>query len=609
LTALLPYSAAIAQDEEVVFTASTDKPDNTMVLGDSLTLELKVSAGQEPPPPHLPQIDGVDVEVLPESRFVSSSISIINGKRTESKSYTVVYRYRLTPTALGKFTIPSATLVFGGKSYKTQPITVTVVKAIPQDHIILEVIPSKRMVFIDEQFRLTLKIYIDRPHCIRTYSLKLPWLRELQGFVSEDLQKFISSLRGGVKLIVENTEIPFETKTTKRNGKTYVVYSVGKMFFPTEIGVHKIPPCIFKCDYMTKYVDRYNIFGERIIKPIKSQTIIATSNDLSITVVPLPDEGKPPYFSGAVGQYKIEASISPSSVRVGDPVTLTARVYGYGNIASVGWPKLENEENLRTYEGNVETHSQREGARMVGSKKFSLIIEPQSTQVKEIPRLVFAYFDPKDVRYKTLTVGPFPIEVKPAEREPAVVIAPPNAPRTATGAVLLKRDILPIVTSPALLANQSDMLYRKPVVLWTLPLPLALIVICLLIRRRVERLRTDTAYARSRQAMSAARKRLAEARKLAASGSQKEFHAAVYRALTEFVADKLNVPPASVTAQSVREMLAYKGPDEQTVAELAACLETCEYGQFAAAEKPAQEIDETLRQASALIKKLGKSIR
>ena len=55
----------------------------------------------------------------------STSISIVNGKRTRSSQYT--YTYILSPKRAGKFTLPTATATVDGKSISSRTATVEVV--------------------------------------------------------------------------------------------------------------------------------------------------------------------------------------------------------------------------------------------------------------------------------------------------------------------------------------------------------------------------------------------------------------------------------------------------------------------------------------------------
>ena len=56
----------------------------------------------------------------------SSSISIINGKRTSSRQ--VSYTYILMPKSAGEFTLPSATAKVKGDEIVSRPVTVSVVR-------------------------------------------------------------------------------------------------------------------------------------------------------------------------------------------------------------------------------------------------------------------------------------------------------------------------------------------------------------------------------------------------------------------------------------------------------------------------------------------------
>ncbi len=55
----------------------------------------------------------------------STSISIVNGKRTRSSQYT--YTYILAPKAVGKFSLPAATATVGGSVISSRPASVEVV--------------------------------------------------------------------------------------------------------------------------------------------------------------------------------------------------------------------------------------------------------------------------------------------------------------------------------------------------------------------------------------------------------------------------------------------------------------------------------------------------
>jgi hypothetical protein len=101
---------------------------------------------------------------------------------------------------------------------------------------------------------------------------------------------------------------------------------------------------------------------------------------------------------------------------------------------------------------------------------------------------------------------------------------------------------------------------------------------------------------------------LAEARALARAPSQPDFYAALARVLTEYVADHLNVPAASIAAGEVAEELKKRGVPEPMTKELVQCLEACDAARFSATSKSSQEIQAALATAERLVKQLGKHL-
>jgi hypothetical protein len=66
-------------------------------------------------------------------------------------------------------------------------------------------------------------------------------------------------------------------------------------------------------------------------------------------VQPLPEQGKPSDFSGAVGHFTLEVRAAPLDVTAGDPVTLTYTLRGEGDLSSVVPPALSGSDALRVY--------------------------------------------------------------------------------------------------------------------------------------------------------------------------------------------------------------------------------------------------------------------
>ena len=134
--------------------------------------------------------------------------------------------------------------------------------------------------------------------------------------------------------------------------------------------------------------------------------------------------------------------------------------------------------------------------------------------------------------------------------------------------------------SPALvLANRP--LFAHPLFWIVLLVPLAAVGGAAGVRRHRDRLHGDVAYARSRRASKVARKRLAEARKLADGDDVRAFYAEAGHALEGFLADKLNIAAAGMIRDEVRDRLGAMGIATEAAEPYLECLEECDRQRFA----------------------------
>ena len=129
------------------------------------------------------------------------------------------------------------------------------------------------------------------------------------------------------------------------------------------------------------------------------------------------------------------------------------------------------------------------------------------------------------------------------------------------------------------------------------------------LRRHRDRLEGDVAYARGRRAGRVAKKRLAEARRLADGDDPRAFYAEVARALRGFVADKLNMAEAGIQTMGLARTLADRGVGEATVRELTECLDFCDRQRFAPPSGDAGERSRFVDSVGSLMGALDKEVR
>ena len=134
------------------------------------------------------------------------------------------------------------------------------------------------------------------------------------------------------------------------------------------------------------------------------------TGDARVEVKPLPSEGRPENFSGAVGQFRMTASVSPQRVGEGEPVTLKVRVSGRGNFGGIGTPELVNPEGWRVYEPTRRFEpSPSDPVGFNGEMTYEFVMMAQEGK-NATPGVRFSFFDPKAERYETLEVGPLPVD-------------------------------------------------------------------------------------------------------------------------------------------------------------------------------------------------------
>ena len=244
----------------------------------------------------------------------STSVSIVNGKVSQSR----IISYTLVATSEGKLTIPAATVKVEGKLYQTNPVELTVVKAVAQaqngsavggnshpDLVFIKPVVSKTKLYVGEATTVTYKLYerADISNVVVEKDVKPEgfWVEEI------DLQQGRSS-------------VPHTTEFL--NGALYRVYTVKKMvLFPTRAGILTNGTYKLNCDaLLTKIkqqrgrtlLEDFDAFFGTLGKKVKIDVV---APEIKFEVMPLP-EPKPMGFSGAVGKYTMSATLDLSLIHI-----------------------------------------------------------------------------------------------------------------------------------------------------------------------------------------------------------------------------------------------------------------------------------------------------
>jgi hypothetical protein len=275
------------------------------------------------------------------------------------------------------------------------------------------------------------------------------------------------------------------------------------------------------------------------------------SNELTIHVHPLPDEGRPADFTGAIGQFQATGNASPLSVGVGEPIYLDFKISGEGSFDRVRCPVIPADPAWKIYPPSSkitfddESHTQ-------GNKTFREAVIPQKNGALTLPAASFSYFDPAAKKYVALSIDLPPVTVTGTPAPVVAASAPadnssPGAPATDTTGLLPNRldfgdlhpDLTPAFRQPWFWAVQGAAL-----LVIVLALPLA--------RAHARRRRDDVRAERARQRRSL--RELEQAMHAAvAQGDAPTFFAAARQALQMQWGAAWGLRPEAVTLPLIAE--------------------------------------------------------
>ena len=314
-----------------------------------------------------------------------------------------------------------------------------------------------------------------------------------------------------------------------------------------------------------------NIFGATV-----SKNITVSSPQAQLKVLPLPAQGKPPDFEGAVGTFKISTDISSPKNTAGDPLTLRMHVNGAGNFDRVESSMLSGDSEWKTYDPKA-TFSSSDSSGYHGVKTFEQPLIASQPGDQTIPALSFSYFDPETRRYETARSSPLHVLVSPsnsATNEP-----PPPAAGASTPAAESHPGLRPDPCSD--LQARVDSLvppYFQPRFLG-LPSVLALLFGGAWIElRRRERHANDKHRERERlraQTIRTLQERMTAA---AAAGDAAAFFSSARAALQQALSARWQLtPPEQITIDEVDTR--YEGDDKNDIRQIFTLADEANYSQ------------------------------
>ena len=564
-----------------------------------------------------PSFDGFTVVGGPFTS-TSSSFQMVNGSMSHSVKCT--YTFALQAYKEGTFRVGSASLNVKGTKVSSEPFEITV---IPDDgshaapsgggdasgqgrsqqntndpqvsgkDLFLNVIPSKKSVYVGDQVVLTYKIYTKVP----VSSLSVERMPSYAGFWTKDISDNSNSLRQSTEYI---------------NGIEYTTAEVQKtVIVPQRAGKLTIDPMIIECvaqirteSNRQRSMDPFDVFFNdpffnRNIVNVKKEL---TSQTINLEVKSLPENGKPSSFAGAVGNYNFKSEIDKTELSTNDAFTLTLSVSGTGNVELLQMPTPVFPPDFEVYDPKISTSVNTTAGGLSGTKKAEYLVIPRRAGNFTIPAVEFSYFNPSNESYQVLQSEPYEIKVqkgKDSDQEGTIYAS------NQEDIKYLGSDIRHIMTGDARLRPMHTVFFGSAAYFVALLVLLVLYIILLFILKKHEQMSENTAANRNRKADRVARGRLKNAYQHLKAKDQERFYVEMSQALWGYIADKLGIERSKLSMDTVSETMKKKQVPDELTQQFVDTLNNCEFARFAPGSAE-EKMDDLYQQGIDVISKAEK---
>ena len=249
----------------------------------------------------------------------------------------------------------------------------------------------------------------------------------------------------------------------------------------------------------------------------------APMKPMKLKILPLPAEGKPKNFTGAIGKFELaEVSVSPDALSVGEPCTIVAKIAGTGNFNRMNAPALDGARDWKTYKPKSSFADESGNQGYIGVKTFEYTAVPKSADLPQAPRVAFNYFDPETGKYVEELSEPVAVSVAPTIRSKTVREAQEEAAKPAPAFSKISEGVRT--------ENSADIFSSK----WFWISQAAILAAAAAFvahRLKARRLETDPAYAKKTEYSAKARAALREALASADLPDAKKFFTAARESL------------------------------------------------------------------------------
>ena len=583
LILVMGLALAAYGDERIVNVFAEIDSDEVGLL-DTFTLTVTVEAEniRSIPKPEVPELQ--NFSIVNESTRTQSSISIIDGKASRRK--VISFLYTLKPEKTGSFTIEPVRIRYGGDTFKTDPLTVTVVEGrkrsdegsfVFQDGTTVDIEKLRRDIFVQvkqekadllvgEQMFLTYVLYSR----LDIDSISLKQNPSFPGFYIEDIYN-------ATRLEYQREEV---------DGVMYTTSQIKKVaLFPLKPGSFLPEPLVLEATVVVKSDDLFDVFGRPFTFEIQSSPI-------EINVKPIPGTPGSENFTGIVGSLSATLTSPVYNVQTGESMVCYLTLKSTGNLNVISDPGLILSSRGRVYLSETIRDTVEDKGAVFFVKKFEYTIIPEEHGTLNIGTSDLTYFDISEKKFSSLSADPLQLTVS---GEDIVRDKPIRGGRRTAGSTTLQfikgdsKSLKSVMATP--LQSLSYFIYHAALTVITASLFLLIL--------NKEKLEKNIGLLRTKRARSSALAILDTAAKQIEQDKLSDAVNAVYRALTTYAADKALLQPQDVTGKTAYSVLnRIPGIEESTKAEFLRLFERCTMIKFSTNSREDPDMVRDLKDAS-----------
>lgn len=543
--------------------------DKTVVaLDDTVKYTIEITGNE--PNPGLPELTNLRVI----STYQSSNISIINGQASTSQTFT----YILQPEKVGKARIGSIEITVTkaeGKRVQSHSQPPSRFPSIWEDFDEFFSSPFPRFLqpqVVRDPIKIDLKASRTTAYVNQQIILTFTFYRRINLFQPPQYNPPDTTGFWAINLPTEKN-----LREVELNGVKYLAQDFKTALFPTSPGDFTIGPAT-----LVAQVDPF----------AQAQTI--KTAPIKIHVLPLPEEGKPANFSGAVGDYQMQVWLKQNKVERGQPVQITAKIWGSGNIQTISEPVCALPKEFKKLSASGKEDLIKGNNGVSGSKTFDIVLIPLKEGKYVLPPFEFSYFDPLKREYKTIKSQALDLTILPSSVP---------LPKEYEEELAEKNTVEPVaIVIPWRKIGAGILNILLSIYFW-LPVLIVLFIISVIFiyKRYQEKLAADPVRLRQRKALKVARSRLKKAFDLLKHNKLKEFLGEIFNATAKYLGDKYGFSAAGMTTDSLKDILSKRGLSTAVQEELENFVTECDLLRFTPSSLSKERAEQLAQLAEKLI--------